>query len=417
GVSLSSHQIEDLARDAARALPAEADLAPRIEHLRLAAQAFFVRVGAKEGRVPFEDRPQFVAENQEACDSLTAALDHLLSGLETLREKAEAVHTLLGRLAETRAKLGYLLESDEEGVVYWVERRGRGVQLQATPIAVADLLRDLLFVPTDTVILTSATLAVDGGFAFIRGRLGLEHARERIVASPYDYRRQALLYLPAHLPAPNAYGFDAAAEDEIEAILTASQGRAFVLCTSRLQMRRLHQSLSARLPFPLLVQDSAPRHLLLERFRATPQAVLFATSSFWQGVDVQGEQLSCVIIDRLPFASPGDPVVAARVRDLQRQGRKAFTEFQIPEAVLALKQGFGRLIRAASDRGVLALLDTRILRKSYGRHFLRSLPEFACTTQLADVQAFFREGEMPDLPSFTGPGYGAETEGEAIMQR
>lgn len=421
GVGISSHQLEDLARDVGATLRALSlatpDLEQRVEHFRASAQRLLVKIGAREGRFPFDHRDLFLAENAEAYDGFMNALAHLHSGLDTMpnhpgSDKPEEIHNLLRRLAEARTKLAYLLESEEEGIVYWVERRGRGVFVQASPIEVAELLRDLLFTPTDTVILTSATLAVDGGFDYVRGRLGLEHARERVVASPFQYQRQALLYLPEHLPAPNADGFASRAVEEIAAILAASGGRAFVLCTSLAQMRLFHQQLEHRLEFPLLLQGTAPRNRLLERFRATPRAVLFATSSFWQGVDVQGEQLSCVIIDRLPFASPGDPLVQARIRALQRQGRNAFTEFQIPEAVLALKQGFGRLIRSSRDRGVLALLDPRILRKPYGRHFLRSLPDFACTTHIEDVRSFFADGAMPPGTFPCGPAYGAAGEGD-----
>ncbi len=399
GASLSSHQIEDWARDASATLRALAlgtpELEQRLERLRLASQKLFARFAVPEGRHLFAQRAEFLEENAGAYDGFMNAVAHLHSGLEAIEDKPEEIHNLMRRASEARAKLAYLLESEEEGVVYWMERRGRGVYLQASPIQVAELLRDLLFGPTDTVVLTSATLAVEGGFDYVRGRLGLEHARERVVVSPFDYATQALLYLPEHLPPPTAEGFSALAADEIAAILEASRGRAFVLCTSLAQMRRFHQALEGRLPFPLLLQGTAPRNLLLERFRATPGAVLFATSSFWQGVDVQGEQLSCVIIDRLPFASPGDPLVQARIHALRQQGRNAFAEFQVPEAVLALKQGFGRLIRSSRDRGVLALLDSRIRSKGYGQKFLGSLPEFALTTKIEDVRGFFAAAGAP----------------------
>jgi ATP-dependent DNA helicase DinG len=414
GVSLSSHQIEELARDTAATLRllgrTTAELEQRAEAVRTAGQALLLKAGVKEGRVAFTQRREFLDEHAATYDRFMNALAYLGSGLEALEDKPEEIHTLIRRLADARRRLAYLLESEEEGVVYWIERRGRGVYLQAAPIEVASLLRDMLFSQTDTAILTSATLTVNGGFDYVRERLGLEHARELIVASPFDYPRQSLLYLPRHLPPPNAPGFAAAAVEEIAALLEASGGRAFVLCTSYAQMRLFHQQLTGRLEFPLLVQGSAPRHLLLERFRDTPRAVLFATSSFWQGVDVQGEQLSCVIVDRLPFASPGDPLIAARIAVLRQAGRNAFGEFQIPEAVLALKQGFGRLIRSSRDRGVLALLDARILTQGYGREFLRSLPDYGCTTAIEDVQAFFH-ATVPPAPAFlAGATFGRDGE-------
>lgn len=395
GASLSNLQIEDLARDAAATLRAQQlatpELEQRVERFRLAGQRLFLSLGARDGRVLFDQRASYLEEHSATYDGFMNALGHLQSGLEAMEEAPEEVRQLARRLTEARAKLAYLLQSEEEGVVYWIERRGRATHLQASPIQVAALLEEMLFGSTDTIVLTSATLAVEGGFDYLRDRLGVKHARECVVASPFQYATQSLLYVPAHLPPPNQEGFTEAAAEEIAALLAASQGRAFVLCTSLAQMNRFHQALEHRLPFPVLLQGTAPRNRLLERFRATPGAVLFATSSFWQGVDVQGDQLSCVIIDRLPFASPGDPLVAARIADLRKQGRNPFAEFQVPEAVLALKQGFGRLIRSSRDRGVLALLDGRIRTQGYGRQFLRSLPEFPVTSRIEDVQAFFQD--------------------------
>ena len=422
GVGVSSHQVEDLARDAAATLrqldcnPAE--LQPRCERLRIDAQKLFLALGAREGRAPLDRKQEFLDQHADAYDGFMQAAAHLEAGLQALDDKPEEIHNLLRRLAEARAKLAYVLESEEEGVVYWIERRGRGVFLQASPIDVSERLREMLFEATDTVILTSATLAVEGQFDYVRQRLGIQHAREQVVASPFRYAEQALLYLPAHLPPPTAEGYASAAAEEIAAILAASRGRAFVLCTSLAQMRWFHQRLAGRLAFPLLLQGEAPRHVLLERFRATPGAVLFATSSFWQGVDVQGEQLSCVIVDRLPFASPGDPVVAARIAALREQGRNPFAEFQVPEAVLALKQGFGRLIRSSRDRGVVALLDARIRSKGYGQQFLRSLPEYRVTGELAEVEAFFAAGAAaPALSAAPAPDRSAPPAAPAARTR
>jgi ATP-dependent DNA helicase DinG len=209
-----------------------------------------------------------------------------------------------------------------------------------------------------------------------------------VLPPEFDYPTQALLYMPPSLPDVRHPSYGAMAADEITRLLEISQGRAFVLFTSYAQMKDLHERVSGRLSFPFFMQGTAPRSILLDRFRTTPNAVLFATSSFWQGVDVPGAQLSCVIIDKLPFAVPSDPIVAARVRALEEDGRNAFAEYQVPEAVLALKQGFGRLIRSKTDRGILSILDNRIRRMHYGKIFLESLPEYSTTQDLAEVARF-----------------------------
>jgi ATP-dependent DNA helicase DinG len=242
-------------------------------------------------------------------------------------------------------------------------------------------------------VLTSATLAVGGAFEYIRQRLGVEHAREQVLPSHYDYQSQAVFYVPPDLPDPRTPQFAAQAADRIRRLLEITRGRAFVLFTSYAQMNDVYQRLLGVLDYPMLLQGDAPKNALLEEFRLTPNAVLFATSSFWQGVDVQGDQLSCVIIDRLPFAVPSDPVVAARVKAIDANGGNAFFQYQVPSAVITLKQGFGRLIRSLNDRGVLTLLDNRILKKQYGRTFVDSLPNYRRTTDIRVVERFFGVGE------------------------
>ena len=240
-----------------------------------------------------------------------------------------------------------------------------------------------------TVVLTSATLAVDGSFEYLKGRLGIRHAEELRVASEFDYTKQALLYMPRPLPSPKTSAFAEAAAREIVEIVTRSRGRAFVLFTSYAVLRTVQPVVEMALPYPILVQGTAPRTDLIERFRATPNTVLLATSSFWQGVDVVGEALSCVIIDKLPFASPGDPVTAARMDAITAAGGNAFEDYQVPLAILALQQGLGRLIRHRTDRGVLALLDPRLRTMGYGRRFLASLPPAPVTHNVEIVAQFF----------------------------
>jgi len=270
-------------------------------------------------------------------------------------------------------------------------RRGRSATtfLQATPIDVSEILRNLVFDRIPTAVLTSATLTVQGGFEHLRRRLGLAEARELVVPSHFRYDRQALLYLPPTMPDPRSADFVPSAAQTIERVLRITRGRAFCLFTSYAQMRALYERLLPVLDYPILLHGSAPRKALLEEFRSTPNAVLFGTSSFWQGVDVQGEALSCVIIDRLPFAVPSDPVVQARMKAIEENGGRPFFDYQVPEAVLTLKQGFGRLIRSLEDRGVLVLLDPRVRTQRYGQIFLQSLPPYRITQNIGDVEAFF----------------------------
>jgi ATP-dependent DNA helicase DinG len=409
GVSVSNVRVEELLHDVenslrranlplAQALAASARVQER-------SQLFFSLLPPGEGRFAFENRADFLEENGDEYVGLQNTLMHLYSELQSVPEKPDEVHNLCRRIEELRVQLGFVMESNQKNTVFWIERRGerrgsRGGQqnvfLQATPISVSDILRQTLFDQWETVVLTSATLAVGGGFDYIRGRLGLEHAREMIVPSHFDYPSQAMLYVPPDLPDPREPQFLQRASQRVRQLLEISRGRAFCLFTSYSFMNQLYERLLGELEFPMLLQGSAPKNALLEEFRMTPNCVLFATSSFWQGVDVQGEQLSCVIIDRLPFAVPNDPVVAARIRAIDENGGNAFFEYQVPSAVISLKQGFGRLIRSLHDRGLLCLLDNRILKKQYGRVFLNSLPDYAKTTDIRVVERFFGHGSGGD---------------------
>jgi len=415
GISVSNLRMDELTRDVEHLLQREKLYTPQmsgaIQSVRERSQLFFSLLPASDGRFAFDSRREFLEENGEEFLALNQSLYRLGAELEQLPQKPEAVFTLVRRAQQLQVQLNFVMENEDPNTVFWIERRGfRGapgaparrkssddkqaggrsnVFLQATPIEVGQILRECLWSKLETSVLTSATLAVGGGFDYIRQRLGLDHARELIVPSHFDYESQAILYVPPDLPDPRTPQFAGEAAGVILRLLEITRGRAFVLFTSYAQMNEIYDRLLGVLQYPVLKQGDAPKSALLEEFRLTPNAVLFGTSSFWQGVDVQGEQLSCVIIDRLPFAVPSDPVVAARVKAIDAGGGNAFFEYQVPSAVITLKQGFGRLIRSLHDRGLLALLDNRILKKQYGRVFVESLPRYSRTTDLKKVEQFF----------------------------
>ena len=336
------------------------------------------------GRVPLPPGLFDHPERQAAWFKLDTALEELARAADAEMEgppdeeedgTAGARAALVGlarRCREMRDALATIAEARQKSHVYWGEARATGTYLSASPIDVADLLRRYVIRSGPTPVFTSATLTAAGAFAYTRARLGLDEAEELVVSSPFDYARQAMLYVPRDLPSVGE-GFTPAAAERVKELLAITQGRAFLLFTSHRAMREAVTRLG-ELAFPRLVQGDAPRATLIDRFRATPHAVLLGTASFWEGVDVPGDALSLVIIDKLPFAPHTDPLVAARMAARAEAGDDPFASIQLPAAAIALKQGFGRLIRRRDDRGIVAILDGRIVTRGYGRVFLETLP-------------------------------------------
>jgi ATP-dependent DNA helicase DinG len=393
GLQVSNYRLEDLTRDAEQLIRTKdieaGKVAGVLRKLRKANEEFFDCFPGEEGRYPFNNREAFLERHTEVYEAITGRLKSFETALAAMPDKPEEIFNLIRRAGDLRRAIEFLLESDDRSFVFWFERRGRGVFVQATPINVSQLLNEQLFERYDTIVLTSATLAVTGSFEYVKHRLGLEHSEEAVVTSHFDHNEQAVLYLPGEMPDVRHPDFAPSAAEEIVQLLDISQGHAFVLFTSYYQMKEVHRRVSARIDYPVLLQGTAPRSVLLDEFRETPNAVLFATASFWQGVDVQGKQLSCVIIDKLPFAVPSAPVVQARCQALQEAGHNPFMEYQVPEAIISLKQGLGRLLRSRTDHGVLSILDNRVRKKQYGRLFLESLPPYRITSKLEDVRRFF----------------------------
>ncbi len=406
GFQVSNFQLDELVNDAGK-LPiadavANSGILKSCARVAGFSEQFWHRFtqAREEGRFPLV--PQSFAERAhdgddrptplgEAYEALIGALKRLDGEVDVFSDKLPEADSVVRRIRQAIFDLGFIVKQADGNFVYWLERRGRGIFLQASPVDVSLLLQEKLFEKLDTCVLTSATLAANGSFNFIRDRLGLRPAQTETLIAPssFDYETQAMLYLPKGMPDPRAPEFTRQAAQEIVKIIEITRGHAFVLCTSNQSMAALYELVSSRTNFPCFLQGTMSKAGLLEKFRETPNAVLFATSSFWQGVDVRGEQLSCVIIDKLPFAVPTDPLVAARAKFIDDNGGKSFFDYSVPQAVISLKQGIGRLIRSRTDRGVIAILDPRLRTKGYAREFLNSLPRMRITGDLRDLESIF----------------------------
>jgi ATP-dependent DNA helicase DinG len=405
GLSFSQYQVYDLAGDIAQ--QAEVELPPEIgdriigtsRGIRQRIEHFTALFPARRGRFSLLD---FIEEQQDwpaQMQLVAAGLERLADDLDSISRNYESWQMLAERARELHRNFLFVglpepqLRSEDH--VYWYERRERALSLSATPVNVAEDLRSSLFAMVPRCILTSATLTSGGSFDYFRDRLGLSEVRVTMrLKSPFDYQNRSILYIPAaHVPEPSANGYETALCEQIEALLNITRGRALVLFTSFRAMDLAAEYLTRSLVFPVLVQGTASRSRLLERFREQTESVLLAVASFWEGVDIAGESLSAVIIDKLPFEVPSDPVVQARMQAISSQGGNPFFDFQIPRAVLSLRQGVGRLMRNAGDAGLISVLDTRLFSKRYGRVFLKSLPPSPVVRDMNEVHNFFAKLE------------------------
>jgi ATP-dependent DNA helicase DinG len=378
GYSVSAHRLSDLIRDAEKEMntgpPAsKTKLAclKKLAQLRERVETFFNLLPVTEGRVNIRrplDREPVLGPLQEA---ITRQLAEQGRAMEDLSAKDE-VAPLSRRFFDIARDMAAIATMEDPNMIYWLEKKERSVVLAASPLDVTSAFQAKLYSHLPAFVFTSATLTVKGNFDFYKSRVGLdEETIELNIPSPFDYARQTLLYIPKNIPEPQSPVFCAAISREIETILDASSGRALVLFTSYRNMQEVYHIIKDRLPFPLLMQGEKPRPVLLELFQRDVHSVLLATNSFWEGIDVPGESLSCVIIDKLPFGVPSDPVMKGRIDWLSRQGKNPFSDYQLPLAVLSLRQGIGRLIRSKNDRGLLAILDVRTLKRGrWGRCFL-----------------------------------------------
>ncbi len=409
GVQFGTSGLADLIRDLQRDLRKDAktpekfqaarNIAQQLEVLNRTLHQSLAGPRGAPGRFPLDIRKSG-NDLVPACRQIIHALEQLAPLVEPAEGRPPSFESLYRRVPELAEAARQILQQDDDSLVYWCEVSQQAASMRGTPIEVASIFRDRVLAAGKPVVLTSATLSVGGTFDFLRQSLGLPaESGKLLLPSPFDFARQAVLYIPARFPAPNDPQFCAEMAAEAFDILKKTQGRALFLFTSYRNMHDVHQRLRDRLPYPLLVQGQKPKRALLAEFREKIDSVLFATNSFWQGIDVPGEALSCLIIDKLPFDVPDDPLTAARMEHLTRRGGNSFFGYQVPRAVIQLKQGVGRLIRSSNDRGIIAIFDVRLLKKNYGQLFIKSLPPCRLVHHPEEIERVsYPAGEPADIP-------------------
>jgi ATP-dependent DNA helicase DinG len=394
GSRVSSHQLLELCRDSVREMEREADdmsaIADCAAKIESSLHAFRMVLGESEQRLSWGQVSEKLGVTNK-LNSLIDDIEQLSLQLETAAERGKGLEQCHTRcLALLEALDTFLSNQNDDNLILWADLRASGFIFHATPFDVSHYFNNWMEEKPSGWVFTSATLTVAGKFNNFCQQLGIEHAESAIWNSPFDYEKQSLLYMPTIPVAPNHDDYNSHIADIARQLIAYSQGRTFLLFTSYRSMNEVAKALED-IEFPLLVQGSASKNNLLETFRKQGNSVLLGTNSFWEGVDVRGDALSCVLIDKIPFASPGDPVLQARIESLKSRGGNPFSTIQIPAAVIQLKQGIGRLIRDVDDHGVLVLCDPRFLTKPYGKLFLRSLPAMPITQQIEDVDQFFNK--------------------------
>lgn len=393
GIMVSNYRFEELIRDILKELKSakinDKGIIQTLDSLVEKQERFFSNF--KKDRLKYRLKAEILKNDVlRQFGEITNGLELISARLNNLEYKTEEIRACGRRASEIKDQLAFIIGMENPIYVYWCENKGKGVFLHASPIDVSRELDNRLFNEVKSIIFTSATISTNKGFDYFKKRLGLNRdVNELPLSTHFDYQKQAILYLPRNMPYPNTSGFVEAISEEIEKILSITSGRAFVLFTSHKNMKAVYKRLKNRLGFPALLQGEKAKSYLLKEFKRDINSILFATHSFWEGVDVQGEALSCVVIDKLPFDSPSEPIVEARIEDISRDGGNPFFEYQLPSAIITLKQGIGRLIRNRKDRGVLSILDVRILTREYGKMFINSLPNCPITNNLKDIEKFF----------------------------